>query len=195
VAALVILALLAAAYYLLNSRRSSCSLPMWSGSARPTPHDSVVFVSLRCSSRCSTAPGHPLPTWPAPTPPRQAARGQGRRRRPPARLLPPTWDRPAHRPARHRIEQAPGLAQMEDRALDLPGFRLPAPGHPLRTQSPLLRRVPLASRHHHLLQIARKTHHVSHGLHAGVPATQVAECAAHSVDVLLRICAKCLDGT
>lgn len=32
-------------------------------------------------------------------------------------------------------------------------------------------------------------------LNAGVPATQVAEWASHSVDVLLRIYAKCLDGT
>jgi integrase len=32
-------------------------------------------------------------------------------------------------------------------------------------------------------------------LNAGVPATQVAEWAGHSVDVLLRIYAKCLDGT
>ena len=32
-------------------------------------------------------------------------------------------------------------------------------------------------------------------LNAGVPATQVAEWAGHSVDLLLRIYAKCLDGT
>jgi integrase len=36
---------------------------------------------------------------------------------------------------------------------------------------------------------------VSTWLNAGVPATQVAEWAGHSVDVLLRIYAKCLDGT
>jgi integrase len=36
---------------------------------------------------------------------------------------------------------------------------------------------------------------VSTWLNAGVPATQVAEWAGHSVEVLLRIYAKCLDGT
>lgn len=35
---------------------------------------------------------------------------------------------------------------------------------------------------------------VSTWLNAGVPATQVAERAGHSVDVLRRICAKCIDG-
>lgn len=31
-------------------------------------------------------------------------------------------------------------------------------------------------------------------LNAGVPATEVAERAGHSVDVLLRVYAKCIDG-
>lgn len=31
-------------------------------------------------------------------------------------------------------------------------------------------------------------------LNAGVPATQVAEWAGHSVNVLLRVYAKCIDG-
>ena len=31
-------------------------------------------------------------------------------------------------------------------------------------------------------------------LNAGVPATQVAEWAGHSVQVLLRVYAKCIDG-
>src|SRR5579884_2698570 len=53
---------------------------------------------------------------------------------------------------------------MEDRALDLLELRLPATDHPLRTQGPLLRRVPLARRHPHLLQATRETHHVRHGL-------------------------------
>lgn len=35
---------------------------------------------------------------------------------------------------------------------------------------------------------------VSTWLNGGVPATQVAEWAGHSVDVLLRVYAKCLDG-
>jgi hypothetical protein len=35
---------------------------------------------------------------------------------------------------------------------------------------------------------------VSTWLNGGVPATTVAECAGHSVEVLLRIYARCLDG-
>jgi hypothetical protein len=35
---------------------------------------------------------------------------------------------------------------------------------------------------------------VSLWLNAGVPATQVAEWAGHSVNVLLRVYAKCVDG-
>ncbi|GAA0445380.1 hypothetical protein Acor_83300 [Acrocarpospora corrugata] len=35
---------------------------------------------------------------------------------------------------------------------------------------------------------------VSMRLNAGVPATQVAEWAGHSVEVLLKIYAKCVDG-
>jgi hypothetical protein len=35
---------------------------------------------------------------------------------------------------------------------------------------------------------------VSTWLNAGVPATQVAEWAGHSVEVLLRVYAKCLEG-
>ena len=35
---------------------------------------------------------------------------------------------------------------------------------------------------------------VSTGLSAGVPPTQIAEWAGHSVEVLLRVYAKCIDG-
>jgi hypothetical protein len=35
---------------------------------------------------------------------------------------------------------------------------------------------------------------VSTWLNGGVPATQVAEWAGHSVEVLLKVYAKCLDG-
>lgn len=37
-------------------------------------------------------------------------------------------------------------------------------------------------------------HAVSLWLNAGVPATQVAEWAGHSVHVLLKVYAKCIDG-
>ena len=48
---------------------------------------------------------------------------------------------------------------------------------------------PLAGRPYDLWHAA-----VSLWLNAGVPATEVAERAGHSVDVLLRVYAKCLDG-
>ncbi len=48
---------------------------------------------------------------------------------------------------------------------------------------------PLASRPYDLRHAA-----VSLWLNAGVPAPQVAERAGHSVEVLLRVYAKCLDG-
>ncbi|WP_423229345.1 hypothetical protein [Streptosporangium minutum] len=54
---------------------------------------------------------------------------------------------------------------------------------PAQTASPLARR-PYDLRHAA----------VSLWLNAGVSALDVAECAGHSVDVLLRVCAKCLDG-
>jgi integrase len=50
--------------------------------------------------------------------------------------------------------------------------------------------MPLAKRPYDLRHAC-----VSTWLNAGVPATQVAEWAGHSVDVLLRIYAKCIDGT
>jgi hypothetical protein len=34
----------------------------------------------------------------------------------------------------------------------------------------------------------------AHGLNGGIPATQVAEWAGHSVEIPLKIYAKCLDG-
>jgi integrase len=47
--------------------------------------------------------------------------------------------------------------------------------------------------------LARRPHHLRHAavstwLNAGVPAPQVAEWAGHSVDVLLRVYAKCISG-
>ncbi len=47
--------------------------------------------------------------------------------------------------------------------------------------------------------IARRPYDLRHGgvslrLNAGVPATQVAEWAGHSVEVLLNIYAKCVEG-
>jgi integrase len=48
---------------------------------------------------------------------------------------------------------------------------------------------PLAGRPYDLRHAA-----VSLWLNAGVPATQVAERAGHSVEVLLRVYAKCVDG-
>src|SRR5262249_13903232 len=50
-------------------------------------------------------------------------------------------------------------------------------------------RSPLANVPYHLRHAA-----VSLWLNAGVPATQVAEWAGHSVQVLLRVYAKCIDG-
>ena len=54
---------------------------------------------------------------------------------------------------------------------------------PVQVLTPLADR-PYASRHAA----------VSLWLNAGVPATEVAERAGHSVDVLLRVYAKCIDG-
>lgn len=48
---------------------------------------------------------------------------------------------------------------------------------------------PLAGRPYDLRHAA-----VSLWLNAGVPATEVADRAGHSVDVLLRVYAKCIDG-
>jgi integrase len=47
--------------------------------------------------------------------------------------------------------------------------------------------------------LARRPYDLRHAclstwLNAGVPATQVAEWAGHSVNVLLKVYAKCLDG-
>ena len=47
--------------------------------------------------------------------------------------------------------------------------------------------------------LARRPYDLRHAalstwLNAGVPATQVAEWAGHSVDVLLRVYAKCISG-
>ena len=50
-------------------------------------------------------------------------------------------------------------------------------------------RSPLAKVPYHLRHAA-----VSLWLNAGVPATQVAEWAGHSVNVLLKVYAKCIDG-
>ena len=50
-------------------------------------------------------------------------------------------------------------------------------------------RSPLAKVPYHLRHAA-----VSLWLNAGVPATQVAEWAGHSVHVLLKVYAKCIDG-
>jgi integrase len=55
--------------------------------------------------------------------------------------------------------------------------------------SPLLYSSPLARRPYDLRHAA-----VSLWLNAGVPATQVAEWAGHSVNVLLRVYAKCIYG-
>jgi len=48
---------------------------------------------------------------------------------------------------------------------------------------------PMAGRPYDLRHAA-----VSTWLNAGVPATEVAERAGHTVDVLLKIYAKCIDG-
>ncbi len=55
--------------------------------------------------------------------------------------------------------------------------------------TPTQQRSPLARVPYHLRHAA-----VSLWLNAGVPATQVAEWAGHSVAVLLRVYAKCIDG-
>jgi len=55
--------------------------------------------------------------------------------------------------------------------------------------SPLLYSSPLARRPYDLRHAA-----VSLWLNAGVPATHVAEWAGHSVNVLLRVYAKCIYG-
>ena len=55
--------------------------------------------------------------------------------------------------------------------------------------TPAQQRSPLAKVPYHLRHAA-----VSLWLNAGVPATQVAEWAGHSVHVLLKVYAKCIDG-
>jgi integrase len=55
--------------------------------------------------------------------------------------------------------------------------------------TPAQRRTPLAGRPYDLRHAA-----VSTWLNAGVPAPQVAEWAGHSVHVLLKVYAKCIDG-
>ena len=55
--------------------------------------------------------------------------------------------------------------------------------------TPAQQRLPLAKVPYHLRHAA-----VSLWLNAGVPATQVAEWAGHSVHVLLKVYAKCIDG-
>ncbi|MBM0255571.1 integrase [Micromonospora sp. 4G55] len=55
--------------------------------------------------------------------------------------------------------------------------------------TPRLVDSPLAGRPYDLRHAA-----VSLWLNAGVPATEVAERAGHSVDVLLKVYAKCIDG-
>jgi integrase len=57
------------------------------------------------------------------------------------------------------------------------------------TLTPAQQRSPLAKVPYHLRHAA-----VSLWLNAGVPATQVAEWAGHSVHVLLKVYAKCIDG-
>jgi integrase len=58
-----------------------------------------------------------------------------------------------------------------------------------KAQSQAQAATPLARRPYDLRHAA-----VSLWLNAGVPATQVAEWAGHSVNVLLKVYAKCLDG-
>jgi integrase len=58
-----------------------------------------------------------------------------------------------------------------------------------RALTPAQRRSPLAKVPYHLRHAA-----VSLWLNSGVPATQVAEWAGHSVHVLLKVYAKCIDG-
>ena len=85
-----------------------------------------------------------------------------------------------------------------------PGGRyLPTTGRPLSSNAytrvwrkaretaltPAQQRSPLAKVPYHLRHAA-----VSLWLNAGVPATQVAEWAGHSVHVLMRVYAKCIDG-
>jgi integrase len=55
--------------------------------------------------------------------------------------------------------------------------------------TPAQQRSPLARRPYDLRHAA-----VSLWLNAGVPAPQVAEWAGHSVNVLLKVYAKCIDG-
>jgi integrase len=55
--------------------------------------------------------------------------------------------------------------------------------------TPAQQHPPLAARPYDLRHAA-----VSLWLNAGVPATQVAEWAGHSVHVLLKVYAKCIDG-
>ena len=55
--------------------------------------------------------------------------------------------------------------------------------------TPAQQRSPLARRPYDLRHAA-----VSLQLNAGVPATQVAEWAGHSVNVLLKVYAKCIEG-
>src|SRR5436305_607938 len=78
--------------------------------------------------------------------------------------MPPTRHRPTHRPARHRVQRTTGPLALEDRALDLLDLRLPASDHALRTQSPILRRVPLTRGEPHVLQTTRETHQMRHRL-------------------------------
>jgi len=59
----------------------------------------------------------------------------------------------------------------------------------IRVLTPVQQRSPLAKVPYHLRHAA-----VSLWLNAGVPATQVAEWAGHSVHVLLKVYAKCIDG-
>lgn len=68
----------------------------------------------------------------------------------------------------------------------------PAANEPLGQVKPPRRRLVRQER-------AKVPYHLRHAavslwLNAGVPATQVAECAGHSVHVLLKVYAKCIDG-
>ena len=62
-------------------------------------------------------------------------------------------------------------------------------GTPEKALSEAQTATPLARRPYDLRHAA-----VSLWLNAGVPATQVAEWAGHSANVLLKVYAKCLDG-
>lgn len=67
--------------------------------------------------------------------------------------------------------------------------RLGLPAGPRRSFTPLQQRSPLAKVPYDLRHAA-----VSLWLNAGVPATEVVQWAGHSVNVLLKVYTKCIDG-